>query len=162
MVWELCRVGGGQSGSPGRSRSAMSLASLGRINAVTHKIEGEAVSLDPRGQDESNRRRAIRAIVFSSLGLLLTSAFELFITVLSGSVALLSDALHNLGDVFTTVGVYFGFRVSRKPPLSDTRTDTAGPRTSPVSRSSPRSGGAPSSLGGSPTTSSSPGGAPRT
>jgi cation diffusion facilitator family transporter len=31
-------------------------------------------------------------------------------------VALLSDALHNLGDVFTTVGVWFGFRASRKPP----------------------------------------------
>jgi cation diffusion facilitator family transporter len=58
----------------------------------------------------------MRAIIVSSLGLLVTSAFELFITVLSGSVALLSDALHNLGDVFTTVGVYFGFRASRKQP----------------------------------------------
>lgn len=58
----------------------------------------------------------MRAIVVSSFGLLLTSAFELSITVLSGSVALLSDALHNLGDVFTTVGVYFGFRASRKQP----------------------------------------------
>ena len=36
--------------------------------------------------------------------------FELYITLLSGSVALPSDALHNLGAVFTTVGVYFGFR----------------------------------------------------
>ena len=35
---------------------------------------------------------------------------------MSGSVALLSDALHNMGDVFTTVGVYFGFRVSRREP----------------------------------------------
>jgi Cation efflux family len=43
------------------------------------------------------------------------SAFELYITILSGSVALLSGALHNLGDVFTTVGVYFGFRASKKP-----------------------------------------------
>jgi cation diffusion facilitator family transporter len=58
----------------------------------------------------------MRAIVVSSFGLLLTSAFEIYITVLSGSVALLSDALHNLGDVFTTVGVYFGFRASRKQP----------------------------------------------
>src|SRR5438309_1626464 len=58
----------------------------------------------------------MRAIVVSSLGLLATSAFELFITVLSGSVALLADGLHNLGDVFTTVGVYFGFRASRKAP----------------------------------------------
>ncbi len=83
---------------------------------MTHKIEGEVVYLDPSGRDEFNRRRAMRAIVFSSLGLLVTSGFELFITALSGSVALLSDALHNLGDVFTTVGVYFGFRASRRQP----------------------------------------------
>ena len=83
---------------------------------MTHKLRGDVVYLDPSGRDDSNRRRAMRAIVVSSAGLLLTSAFELFITVLSGSVALLSDALHNLGDVFTTVGVYFGFRASRKQP----------------------------------------------
>jgi cation diffusion facilitator family transporter len=83
---------------------------------MTHKLQGDVIYLDPSGQDDSNRRRAMRAIVVSSLGLLLTSAFEIFITVLSGSVALLSDALHNLGDVFTTVGVYFGFRASRKQP----------------------------------------------
>jgi len=90
--------------------------SLVESGVVTHKVEGELLYLDSSGRDESNRRRVIRAILFSSLGLLVTSAFELFITVLSGSVALLSDALHNLGDVFTTVGVYFGFRASKKAP----------------------------------------------
>ena len=85
---------------------------------VTHKLVGDVVYLAPSMSDESNRRRAMRAIVVSSLGLLVTSTFELFITVLSGSVALLSDALHNLGDVFTTVGVYFGFRASRRRPTS--------------------------------------------
>jgi cation diffusion facilitator family transporter len=90
---------------------------VGRIqDAVTHKLQNDVVYLAGSGQDEANRRRAMRAIVVSSLGLAATSAFELLITVLSGSVALLSDALHNLGDVFTTVGVYFGFRVSRKQP----------------------------------------------
>src|SRR6266516_568156 len=83
---------------------------------MTHKLRGDVVYLEPSGRDESNRRRAMRAVVVSSLGLLVTSAFEISITVLSGSVALLSDALHNLGDVFTTVGVYFGFRASRKQP----------------------------------------------
>ncbi len=83
---------------------------------MTHKLYGDVLYLASSGQDEANRRRAMRAIIVSSLGLLATSAFELFITVLSGSVALLSDALHNLGDVFTTVGVYFGFRASRKQP----------------------------------------------
>ncbi len=58
----------------------------------------------------------MRAIAVSSLGLLFTSSLELAVVVFSGSVALLADGLHNLGDVFTTVGVYFGFRTSRKPP----------------------------------------------
>ena len=83
---------------------------------MTHKLDGDLLVLASSGRDEANRRRAMRAILVSSLGLLATSAFELLITVLSGSVALLSDALHNLGDVFTTIGVYFGFRASRKPP----------------------------------------------
>lgn len=65
-------------------------------------------------EEESNRHKAMRAIVGSSLGLLVTSGLELLVVTLSGSVALLSDALHNLGDVFTTVGVYIGFRVSRR------------------------------------------------
>jgi cation diffusion facilitator family transporter len=85
---------------------------------MTHKLQGDLIYLEPSVRDEANRRRAMRAIVVSSLGLLVTSVFELFITVLSGSVALLSDALHNLGDVFTTVGVYFGFRASRKQPTA--------------------------------------------
>lgn len=67
-------------------------------------------------QDKTNRTRAMRAIALSSLGLLLTSTLELVVVAFSGSVALLADGLHNLGDVFTTVGVYFGFRASRKQP----------------------------------------------
>lgn len=35
---------------------------------MTHKIEGDVVYLAPSAQDEFNRRRAMRAIVFSSLG----------------------------------------------------------------------------------------------
>lgn len=56
----------------------------------------------------------MRAILISSGGLTLTSVFELIVALLSGSVALLADSLHNLGDVFTTVGIYFGFRMSRR------------------------------------------------
>ncbi len=82
---------------------------------MTHRAEQGIFYLPDRGNtDEVNRAKAVRAIVFSSLGLLATSSLELFVVVLSGSVALLSDALHNLGDVFTTVGVYLGFRASRK------------------------------------------------
>jgi cation diffusion facilitator family transporter len=65
-------------------------------------------------RDQRHRAKAMRAILISSGGLTLTSLFELVIALLSGSVALLADSLHNLGDVFTTVGIYFGFRLSRR------------------------------------------------
>src|SRR5439155_1566422 len=57
---------------------------------------------------------AIACDVSASAGLTVTSLLELAVALLSGSVALLADALHNLGDVFTTVGIYFGFRMSRR------------------------------------------------
>ena len=82
---------------------------------MTHTLDRATIAATPpQPGDEAHRRLAMRAIVVSSAGLLLTSSFELAITVLSGSVALLSDAIHNLGDVFTTVGVYIGFRLSRR------------------------------------------------
>ena len=69
-------------------------------------------------RDKESRAKAMRAILLSSGGLTVTSLLELFIALVSGSVALLSDALHNLGDVFTTVGIYFGFRMSRRSASS--------------------------------------------
>lgn len=65
--------------------------------------------------DREHRRRANKAIGVSALGLALTGLVELAIAVLSGSVALLGDALHNLSDVSTSLAVFVGFRVSRKP-----------------------------------------------
>jgi cation diffusion facilitator family transporter len=41
---------------------------------------------------------------------------ELLLAALTGSVALLSDAIHNLSDVSTSAVVFLGFRISRKPP----------------------------------------------
>ncbi|MCV7014395.1 cation diffusion facilitator family transporter [Mycolicibacterium madagascariense] len=66
--------------------------------------------------DGDERRRANRAIAVSALGLAVTGVVELVIALLSGSVALLGDALHNLSDVSTSVLVFIGFRASRKAP----------------------------------------------
>jgi cation diffusion facilitator family transporter len=70
-----------------------------------------SADLDERG----HRRQANRAVGVSALGLALTGLIELAIAVLSGSVALLGDALHNLSDVSTSLAVFVGFRISRKP-----------------------------------------------
>jgi cation diffusion facilitator family transporter len=64
--------------------------------------------------DRMERRQANRAVAVSAAGLALTGLIELVIAVLSGSVALLGDALHNLSDVSTSALVFVGFRASRK------------------------------------------------
>lgn len=72
--------------------------------------------LDTLTDDAAERRQANRAIAVSAIGLALTGLVELAIALLSGSVALLGDALHNLSDVSTSVLVFVGFRASRKVP----------------------------------------------
>ena len=51
----------------------------------------------------TDRKDANRAIAVSALGLALTGLIELLIAVLSGSVGLLGDAIHNLSDVSTSL-----------------------------------------------------------
>ncbi|MGH3193956.1 MAG: cation diffusion facilitator family transporter [Streptosporangiaceae bacterium] len=52
----------------------------------------------------------------SAVGLGMTGLAELLIAVLTGSVGLLGDAIHNLSDVSTSAVVFLGFRLSRRPP----------------------------------------------
>ncbi|OBF21375.1 cation transporter [Mycobacterium kubicae] len=63
--------------------------------------------------DDDERRRANRAVAVSAVGLALTGLIELAVAVVSGSAALLGDALHNLSDVTTSAVVFGGFRGSR-------------------------------------------------
>lgn len=66
--------------------------------------------------DVAERRGANRAVALSAIGLGVTGLIELAIAMVSGSVALLGDALHNLSDVLTSVVVFVGFRASRRLP----------------------------------------------
>jgi cation diffusion facilitator family transporter len=68
-------------------------------------VEGELVS----------NRRALRAVKISALGLGATAALQFAIVALSGSVALLSDALHNIGDVAGTLTLLVAFTIARRP-----------------------------------------------
>jgi cation diffusion facilitator family transporter len=70
----------------------------------------------PGVRDEAAERRdANRAIAVSAVGLGATGLIELLLAVLTGSVGLLGDAIHNLSDVSTSVVVFLGFRLSRRP-----------------------------------------------
>jgi cation diffusion facilitator family transporter len=66
--------------------------------------------------DTAERRQASRAVAVSATGLAATGIIELLIAVLTGSVSLLGDAIHNLADVSTSAIVFLGFRLSRRGP----------------------------------------------
>jgi Co/Zn/Cd efflux system component len=63
--------------------------------------------------DEHAAQAITRAVLVSAVGLALTGAIELAIALVTGSVALLGDALHNLSDVSTSFVVFLGFWVSK-------------------------------------------------
>ena len=86
-----------------------------------HKTQGQrdpaaAFPLARVRDDEDERRQANRAIAVSAVGLGATGLVELLLALLTGSVGLLGDAIHNLSDVSTSVVVFLGFRLSRRPP----------------------------------------------
>jgi cation diffusion facilitator family transporter len=69
------------------------------------------------GRDDADeRRQANRAVAVSAAGLGLTGLVELLLAMVTGSVGLLGDAIHNLSDVSTSAVVFLGFRLSRRPP----------------------------------------------
>jgi cation diffusion facilitator family transporter len=86
-----------------------------------HKISGvrdsaAAFPLPGARDDAGDRRQANRAVGVSAAGLAATGLVELLLAVLTGSVGLLGDAIHNLSDVSTSAVVFLGFRLSRRPP----------------------------------------------
>jgi cation diffusion facilitator family transporter len=56
-----------------------------------------------------------RAVLISLLGLAVTAAVQGAVVVLSGSVALLGDTLHNVADALTAVPLLIAFRLARRP-----------------------------------------------
>lgn len=61
-------------------------------------------------------QRGIWAIKWSFLGLAATALFQIFIVFISGSVALLADAIHNIGDAATAIPLWIAFMLARRKP----------------------------------------------
>jgi cation diffusion facilitator family transporter len=59
--------------------------------------------------------RGIRAVKISLLGLGATSLFQVAIVLISGSVALLADTVHNFSDALTAVPLWIAFVLGRRP-----------------------------------------------
>ena len=101
-----------------------------------HKTTGirdpaAAFPLPVTRDDAADRRAANRAVAVSAAGLGLTGLVELLLAVLTGSVGLLGDAIHNLSDVSTSAVVFLGFRLSRRPRPSVTPMGWSAPRIWP-------------------------------
>ena len=58
---------------------------------------------------------AIRATKVSLVGLGVTAVIQAIIVIVSGSVALLSDTLHNVTDALTAIPLWIAFAVGRRP-----------------------------------------------
>jgi Co/Zn/Cd efflux system component len=78
-----------------------------------HKTTGQrdpavAFPLRSTRDDAQDRRQANKAIAVSAIGLAATGLVELLLALLTGSVGLLGDAIHNLSDVSTSAVVFLG------------------------------------------------------
>ncbi len=62
--------------------------------------------------------RGIWALKVSLLGLLATAAFQVVIVLISGSVALLADTIHNFSDALTAVPLWIAFILGRRAATS--------------------------------------------
>lgn len=60
--------------------------------------------------------RGVRALKVSLVALLVTGVIQLIVVLLTNSVALLSDTLHNFADAFTALPIWLAFILARRPP----------------------------------------------
>jgi len=61
-------------------------------------------------------REGVRALKISLLVLLVTALAQLLVVMLTGSVALLADTIHNFSDALTAVPLWIAFVLVRRPP----------------------------------------------
>ena len=64
--------------------------------------------------DLYGNRAGLRAVQISTAGMLLVSLIQLLIALIGGSAGLFADAVHNMGDVLTTVALWIAFVVSNR------------------------------------------------
>jgi cation diffusion facilitator family transporter len=87
----------------------------GLIKKVLESVTGHdhlvAGTVD-RALETSNR--GVTALKISLLGLAATAVFQLAIVLVSGSVALLADTIHNFADALTAVPLWIAFVIGRR------------------------------------------------
>ncbi len=64
----------------------------------------------------TNNEQGIWAIKWSFIILAITAALQLIVVFVSGSVALLADTIHNIGDATTAIPLWVAFVLARRKP----------------------------------------------
>ena len=97
---------------------------LSGVHGHTHGSEGGHGHthgvIDP---SIASTERGVWAIKWSFVILAFTAALQFAVVLLSGSVALLADMIHNVGDATTAIPLWFAFALARRKP---SRTFTYG------------------------------------
>ena len=87
---------------------------LGRIISVFSPHSHDASdSIDSALEASADGMRALK---ISLVGLAVTAALQVIVVVISGSVALLADTVHNFSDALTAVPLAVAFWLGRRPP----------------------------------------------
>lgn len=79
----------------------------GKSHGHTHGVMDATIATTTRG---------IWAIKWSFAILAVTAVMQLFVVAISGSVALLADTIHNLGDAGTAIPLWVAFVLARRKP----------------------------------------------
>src|SRR5919206_3044040 len=95
--------------------------------ARTHGVQSEGMTHDHQhghGEEHGHTHgavdpsiatseRGIWAVKWSFAALFVTALLQVVVVALSGSVALLSDTIHNFGDALTAVPLWIAFALAR-------------------------------------------------
>ena len=79
-----------------------------------HNEQGHGHEHGKVDADLYGNRAGLRAVQISTAGMLLVSAIQFAIAWIGGSAGLFADALHNFGDVFTTIALWIAFVISNR------------------------------------------------
>ena len=87
---------------------------LGRLKELVAPHSHDAAAAVDNELEASSR--GLRALTVSLVVLGVTALLQAVVVVLTGSVALLGDTLHNVADALTAVPLAIAFTLSRRPP----------------------------------------------
>jgi cation diffusion facilitator family transporter len=84
----------------------------GWLNGLLHPHSHDAADSVDSALESS--AQGIRAVKISLVGLAVTAVMQLLVVLVSGSVALLADTIHNASDALTAVPLWIAFFVGRR------------------------------------------------